>query len=211
MKTLVAVPCMDYVPTAFLRALMGLQVAGEVQFTFAQSSLIYDARNKLAGIAIDGGFDRVLWLDSDMLFDAHLFNRLSEHLDMGKHFVTGLYFTRKPPMRPVLYKNLRLEPGDPWPTPKTEWYDDYPRDSLFRAKACGFGAVMTSVQLLSDVTNKFGLPFSPLGGWGEDLSFCLRGAELGAELWCDSSIKLGHLGQVVYDENAYRAQVGHEA
>lgn len=211
MKTLVAVPCMDYVPTAFLRALMSLQVAGEVQFTFAQSSLIYDARNLLAGVAIDGGFDRVLWLDSDMVFDPHLFMRLSEHLDMGKTFVSGLYFSRKPPMQPVLYKDLYLTQGGAWPTPHVEPFADYPRDELFAVKGCGFGAVMMTTQLLRDVRDKFGLPFSPMSGWGEDLSFCLRAAELGETLWCDSSIKLGHLGQVVYDESAYRARLGPEA
>ena len=99
MKTLIAIPCMDMVHTDFLRALLSLEVSGEIQFTTAQSSLIYDSRNNLADIAIQGGF-------------------------------------------------------------------------------------------------------------GEDLSFCLRARELGAEIWCDSTIKLGHVGTAVYDEDSYRAVSG---
>lgn len=206
MKTLIAIPCMDTVYTEFLRALMGLETSGEVQYTFAQSSLIYDARNQLTGVAIDGGFDRVLWLDSDMLLPPDLFRRLSEHLDQGREFVTGLYFTRKSPIRPVIYKDLYFKQTDPrWPTPVAESFEDYPRDELFRVKACGFGAVMTSTALLRRMYERFGMPFSPVSGWGEDLSFCLRAEDAGAELWCDSTIKLGHVGLTVYDEELFRA------
>ena len=64
--------------------MLSLQIRDEVQYTFAQSSLIYDARNILAGVAIDGGFDRVLWLDSDMSFDPSTFWRLHMDLDEGR-------------------------------------------------------------------------------------------------------------------------------
>lgn len=60
MRTLIAIPCGDSCPTDFLRSLLSLEIVGEAQFTFAQGSLVYDARNKLCSIALDGGFDRVL-------------------------------------------------------------------------------------------------------------------------------------------------------
>ena len=209
MKTLIAIPCMDMVHTDFLRALVSLEVDGEIQFTTAQSSLIYDARNNLAEIAIAGGFDRILWLDSDMIFEPSTFRRLSEHLDLGKEFITGLYFSRKAPVRPVIYSRLWSEV-----TPQglaaahADSFYDYPVDSLFHVEGCGFGCVMLSVDLLRRVRDRFGLPFAPAGGFGEDLSFCLRARELGAEIWCDSTIKLGHVGTAVYDEDTYRAVSG---
>ena len=204
MRTLIAIPCMDMVHAAFLRSLLSLEVSGEVQYTFAQSSLIYDGRNQLAGVALEGGFDRVLWLDSDMQFDRYLFRRMSEHLDMGREMVTGLYFTRRTPIRPVIYKNMYFTHEDPrFPTPHADNFDDYPRDELFQVEACGFGCVMTSTALLSRVKDRFGLPFSPTSGWGEDMSFCGRVRELGEPIWCDSSIKLGHVGECVYDESMF--------
>ena len=56
---------MDSCPTDFLRSLLGLEIVGTAQFTFAQGSLIYDSRNKLCSIALENDFDRVLWLDGD--------------------------------------------------------------------------------------------------------------------------------------------------
>ena len=203
MKTLVAIPCMDMVHTDFLRSCLGMERSGDVRFGFAQSSLIYDGRNALAGMALDEGYDRVLWLDSDMDFDEHLFRRLSEHLDLGKDMVTGLYFSRKPPLRPVVYKAVYLKQGQPLPEPVAESYEDYPRDEVFPVAGCGFGAVMMTTELLRRVRDAYSLPFFPVSGFGEDLAFCLRVTELGATIWCDASIKLGHVGTTVYDEELY--------
>lgn len=209
MKTLIAIPCMDMVHTDFLRALLSLEVSGDIQFTTAQGSLIYDARNHLAEIAIDGNFDRVLWLDSDIIFEPSTFRRLSEHLDLGKEIVSGLYFTRKNPIKPVIYKDLWQELlPDGKRAAHAESFDDYPRDDLFQAAGCGFGCVMTSVDLLRRVRDQLGMPFAPEAGFGEDLAFCLRARQLGAEIWIDSTIKCGHVGMAVFDEDTYRAVSG---
>lgn len=204
MRTLIAVPAMDMLSTDFCRSCVGLQLSGEVQWTFSQGSLVYDGRNILADTAVREGFDRVLWLDSDMVFDPYLFRRLSEHLDLGKEMVSGLYVSRKAPIHPVIYKSIRRDPLENGFLPVAEAYSDYPRDSLFPVAGCGFGAVMMTTELLRRLQAAYGLPFTPLPGFGEDLSFCLRVQELGAEMWCDSSIKLGHAGMTVYTEAEYR-------
>ena len=61
---------------------------------------------------------------------------------------------------------------------------------------------MMTVDLLRRVMDALGQPFSPVAGFGEDLAFCLRAKEVGAKLWCDSSIKLGHVGLTVYTEES---------
>lgn len=201
MRTLIAIPCLDMVHTDFVRALLGMELGGEVQFTFAQSSLVYDGRNKLAGIALDGGFDAVLWLDSDMSFGGDLLKKMLLHFEAGREMVTGLYFTRKAPITPVIYRKLYFTREDPrFPTPHAEPVEKWPTDAVFPVYACGFGAVMTSTALIGRVRDRFGLPFSPQSGWGEDLSFCIRAHEVGATIYCDSSIRLGHVGQYVYTE-----------
>ena len=205
MKTLVAIPCMDMVQTDFVRCLIGMRIEGQVQFSFSKSSLIYDARDKLADVAIDGGFDAVLWLDSDMVFPPTLWQRLSARLEEGREIVTGIYFTRTPPVRPVLYKELRIDREGDFLKPYAEHFDDYPEDGVFQVAGCGFGAVMMSTALLRRIRDTCGLPFLPAAGLGEDLAFCMRARELGAEIWCDAGVKLGHVGQVVYDEETYRA------
>lgn len=206
MRTLIAIPCMDMMHTPFVISLTGLQVKGEIKFAYSASSLVYDSRNGLARKAILEGFDRVLWLDSDMKFDPDLFRRLSDDLDEGRDFVSGLYFTRKPPQKPVVFKKAGYEQfGENGLKPIAEPYYDYPKESVFEVAAAGFGGAMMNVSLLKDVEEKYGLPFSPIMGFGEDISFCMRVQELGKKMWCDSRVKMGHVGQYVYGEDDYHA------
>ena len=119
---------------------------------------------------------------------------------------TGLYFGRRPPFGPIIYRDVRLEDrGERFLTPVAESFDDYPRDEVFDVAACGFGCVMTSVDLLRRVAEKYGPPFTPVSGLGEDLSFCMRVRDLGAQIRCDSSLTLGHVGLMIYTEESFRA------
>lgn len=204
MKTLVAIPCMDTVHSLFFKSVLGMNVEGDVEFSLGMSSLVYDSRNRLAYRATHEDFDRVLWLDSDMLFAPDLFKRLSAWLDEGYEMMSGLYFTRKDPIKPVIYKSCCLklnENGDPYPD--AEAYLDYPRDRPFEVAAHGFGAVMMTTKLITDVAEEFGLPFSPAAGFGEDLSFCMRVQQLGRHMYVDPAIKLGHIAYVPITEQTY--------
>lgn len=200
MKTMIAIPCMDMMHTRFVQSLIGMRVSGEIQYNFGMSSLVYDSRNKLSNMAIEGGFDRVLWLDSDMVFSPDLFERLNHQMDMGRRFITALCVKRKHPVQATIYKSVMMTEENGIRVPKAYTYTDYPKDSLFEVAASGFGCVMTDVQLLQDITDKFGLPFSPVLGFGEDLSFCQRSREIGTALYCDSSIKVGHIGYKEFTE-----------
>lgn len=204
MKYLIAIPCMDMVHTEFMRSLLQLKKVGDCKYTLSQSSLIYDARNTLAKRAVTEGYDRVLWLDSDMSFEPDLMERLAARLDEGKEMVTGLYFTRKAPIRPVIYKECGyFTMEDNSVKPVAIWYDDYPRDDIFQVQACGFGAVMMTTDLIKKVGEKFGMPFAPMLGFGEDLSFCGRVQEVGSTMWADSTIKLGHVGLGTITESVF--------
>lgn len=206
MKTLICIPCMDMVHTEFMKSLMGMRRVGETKITISCSSLIYDARNSMARRAVKENFDRVLWLDSDMSFEPDLMERLSARLDEGREFVTGLYFTRKAPVRPVIYSQCGYYEREEGVAPIAIWYDDYPKDDIFRIEGAGFGGVMMTVDLIKKVADKFGLPFAPMLGFGEDLSFCGRANQCGAELWCDSTIKMGHVGLGTITEDVYLSQ-----
>lgn len=209
MKTLIALPCMDMVNTEFMRSLLAMDKVGQIQYSIVQSSLIYDSRNTLAKYAIQNNCDRILWIDSDMVFDSDLMKRLSADMDEGRDFVAALFFKRKAPIHPVIYKDVGYYKNDDGTiTPAAKPYDDYPEDDIFKVQASGFGAVMVSVDLIKKVVEKYGLPFSPAMGFGEDLSFCNRVAELGVDMWCDSRIKVGHIGSGVITETIYKASNG---
>ena len=202
-KYLVAIPCFDMVHSDFMLSLLGMHEVGEVQCIAEKSSLIYHARNKLARKAIDGNFDRVLWLDSDVIFDHDLMERLSRRIDNGLEYVSALYFKRSLPVEPVCYKKIVQKQDGNELTTEAYPYSDYPMNQLFEVEATGFGAVMMTTDILKRVSDKYGLPFSPCLGFGEDMSFCWRARQLGAKLYCDSSIKLKHIGSVAYTEETY--------
>lgn len=204
MKTMIAIPSMSMVMTPFVRSLVGMRIHGDVEFAFTDSSLIYDARNSLCEKACNDGFDRILWLDTDMTFPPDTFERLHADLDEGREFVCGIYTTRREPVHPVIYDKLThfKEEG-----PKAHWMREYPEDKIFEVAACGFGCVMMTTKLVRDIYTTFGHPFSPIVGFGEDLSFCIRAAQIGRELWCDPTIKLGHIGYKTYTEEAWRKEV----
>ena len=199
---------MDMVHTAFLKSLLSLDKPEGTRFGLTCSSLIYDARNQLARKAIDEGFDRVLWLDSDMEFEPDFMKRLAEDMDEGRELVSGLYFKRKMPVQPVVYKEVGYYKDEDSVTPVAVPYEDYPINDIFKVAGVGFGGVMVSVDLIKRVQDKYGLPFSPILGFGEDLSFCKRAEDLGATLWCDSRLKMGHIGMASVTESVYLSNRG---
>lgn len=200
-KTLIAVPCMQTVPTKFMRCLVGLDRMPDTYTMITESTLIHDARNEITSIAITRGFDRILWIDSDMVFHPDLEKRLSARLDEGKRMVCGLFVKRVVPTSLVIYRELRNE-TDPVQGAYIQpvGYDHVPDTAPFRVAACGFGAVMTEVSLLREVWDKYGPPFHYHMNLGEDMSFCWRVQDMGESIWCDPSVKVGHVGQYVFTD-----------
>jgi len=195
MRTMIGIPCMDMVHTAFMASLLAMRRPADTNVHISTSSLIYDSRNLLAQVALNKGYDRLLWLDSDMKFDPDLLERLSADMDEGLDFVSALYVTRKAPIKPCAYEALSMDGKKPVPVTIRE-----APEKLFKIAGVGFGAVLMSTKMLRDVfEHTERMPFSPRPHWGEDLSFCLAAAELGYDLWLDGRIRVGHVGNRAYD------------
>ena len=202
MKTLIAIPCMDYIEADFVECLTNLTAKyspDEIEIKYLKASLVYDARNQLTQYAIKkGGYDFVLWLDSDMTFDENLLDRLLEDIE-GKQVVTGLCFGRRPPFKPCIYKSLNVQIDGQMIHPKCDPMYDYPRDQVFEVAACGFACVLMRMEVL-EAMGVYGVPFFPVGGLGEDLTFCWRASKLDVKFHCDSRLKIGHLMRISVDE-----------
>lgn len=199
-KVLIAVPALDTMPTQTTYSMLSLKRDCPSRFSFIVRASCHDARNLLAREAIESGADRVLWIDSDMVFDEDLMIRLGEDLDTGAwDMVCGLYFKRELPVTPVIYKSISA--SNTSNESHAEPYFDYPQDELFPVAGCGFGAVMMTTELLKRVGD---FAFTPVNRLSEDLSFCKRATDAGARIACDSRIKVGHVGQIVYGEQMYK-------
>ena len=201
MKILICVPSMDQVAAGFAQSLATLNKVGECSISFVCGSLVYDSRNKLARKALEMGADYTVWFDSDMLFEPDTMKKLIEHLENGCDIVSGLYFRRAVPFTPVLFRKLDMS------GPYCKWrdFDDYPKDQLFELEGIGFGCCAIKSEVLLAMSVKYKDFFSPIKGVGEDLSFCWRARELGYKIYCDSSIKCGHVGHMTITESLFLA------
>lgn len=199
MKILIAVPCMDQVPAPFCGSLTKLRKVGNCMLAMQMGSLIYTSRNSLAAQAIQAEADYVLWLDSDMVFEPNLLERMMAVLtENDLDILTGLYFRRTPPYSPVLFDKLEIKDNI------TEW-SEFPEipNHLFEVGGCGFGCVLMRTDPFLDVQSKFGNMFAPFGDTGEDLAFCWRARQCGFKVWCDPTIICGHVGYTISDEKFY--------
>ena len=188
MKLMIAIPTLDMIHFEFARCLTGLvqkldRDGVDCDVCFKGGTLVYNAREALAAEAINGGYTHVLWLDADMVFNPDVFDKLYSH---GKPFVTGVYKSRHAPYKSCIFKTL--EPD--------ERVEQFP-DELFEVEACGFGIVLTETQMLYDVWKERGYMFLPSVEYGEDLAFCDRARQKGYTLYCDPSVRAGHIGFVV--------------
>lgn len=205
MKTLIAIPCMDTMPTDFTESLLNLNKPEGTAVCFKKNSLIYDARNLLSLTAIENGFDNVLWLDSDMIVPQDTILKLQMYGEM----TTGLYYSRHAPYQPVIFDELD-EPAREGNKIRKRVHqcETVPDKTLFPVKGCGFGCVLTPVYILKAVWDNFGPAFTPYAWGGEDVSFCHRVNELGYPIYCDPSVVCGHIGSITYGPELFRLLSG---
>lgn len=189
MKLLIAIPSYDGMQPEFVRSLTDLEqklredgVCYEIKII--TGTLVHIARDRLAKHAVNEGFDEVLWIDDDMVFDRHLY----EDLKMcGRDMVCGLFVSRHFPYVSCMFSSI-----DP-----VERITDYPEDT-FRVAACGFGCVLMKVDILREVLlNNNGQCFIPDPKLGEDVAFCKRATDIGYQIFCEPTARVGHVGRIV--------------
>lgn len=209
-KTLIAIPCMDTLHTAFADALLRMDKPPGTSVCFKPNSLIYDSRNLLSLTAIENNFDNVLWLDSDIIMPADTLVRMQQYATNGYNMVSGLYFKRTMPTAPVIFS--RIDPPAPdengHVTKHIDEYTNYPSNKLIPVAGCGFGCVMTTTTLLRKLWDEFFPPFAPYPWAGEDISFCHRVNLSGFKIYCDTSIRCSHIGTFAYTDQLYQQQGG---
>lgn len=189
MKLLIAIPSFDTVRVEFVRSLLDLEGwlrenGVHYEIKILSGTLVHIARDKLAQHAVNNHFDEVLWIDADMVFDRHLYEDLR---GAGKDICCGLFISRHSPYLSCLFS--RINP--------VERIDEYPED-LFRVEACGFGCILMKAQCLKDVMfTHNGKCFIPDQNLGEDVAFCQRAKDCGYEIWCEPTVRVGHVGSLV--------------
>jgi GT2 family glycosyltransferase len=140
----------------------------------------------------------LLMLDDDMTFPHDLAEKLDGHIEDGKDIVTGLYFLgykQKP--APAIY-TTDTTMGNP-----AAFYYNYPEDQLVEVGGCGMGVCMISRRVLNAFLGKeaFNRVYKMGTRVGEDLAFCYKARERGFRIWCDTSVKAGHIRPYTLTDN----------
>ena len=194
MRLMIAIPCLDMMRTEFVMSLTKivkkLTARGiDFEVRFAQSTLTYQGRENLAREALEGGFDFMLWFDSDMDIPDFAYDRLMSVMrEKGCALVTGIYRCRRRMYQYLVYRLISSF--------QAQYYGENLPDEPFEIEGCGFGCVLVDVKALKAVFGKYTTAFTPLNGLGEDLAFCLRLKELGYKMYAEPSVKCGHIGSI---------------
>ena len=208
MKVTICMPILRTIQAETFVSILNLRLPPGTEYAIEIGSVVYDARNKLALKAIENGSDYILWVDADMTFGSEALNILLEDAKEGKEYISGMFFTRGFPIKPVVHKEIIYKKGEDNIIEHAALpFYDYPKDKTFEIGGSGFGFVLTSVDLIKRLSEHFEMsPFEPLPYLGEDYSFCHRTAEMGVKMYCDSRVQCGHVGNLIYSEQLYRRE-----
>ena len=169
----------------------------EVFTCVPQRTNIVSARNLIVDQAIKQECDWIFWIDDDMVIkpDVNIIEKLMAH---DKDIVAPLFFARSYPYIPMIFKRKT------WGT-RYCVYDniiDYPK-GLLKVDGIGFGCVLTKVEMFKKLAQPY---FWANEVFGEDLYFCEGCSRAGVEIYCDTTIDVGHIGApVVSWENMHIA------
>lgn len=196
MKILLGMPCIKTIPVKTVGSLLATVERGKVDAMIVEGSLVYDSRDAIAITAVENDYDYVLYADSDMVFTAEDLKKLLSH---DADICSGLYVTRHGENKNVLYEKIITRRRLPYRAP--ELIEDKATSGYGSVSACGFGFCLIKSSVLKSMLKRYKSLFEPKWGVGEDIAFCIRAKKCGYEIFADRDIKLGHIGETVYETN----------
>lgn len=193
MKILIGMPCVNSIPVQTVGSLLKTTKEG-INTLIVEGSLVYDSRDTIARVAVDDGFDYVLYVDSDMVFEKEDIDRLLSH-NVG--ICSGLYVTRRGENKNVLYSKIITRRK--FPHRDSKLIHDEEKSGFGRVEGCGFGFCLVKTSVLKTMFKYYESLFEPFKGVGEDIAFCLRARKCGFYTFADRDVKLGHIGSRVFE------------
>jgi len=189
-KVLIGVPSGDSVVLPFHASFPGaVKTWTKNEFYSVRGMNTVSARNKIVYRAIEGGFDYVFFMDSDMEFPPNTLDRL---LKRNRDIVGGFYVRKKKGFLPNAFK-LGFAEGDRL---LTEFITDFRE-----VEAIGTGCLLVKTEVFKNIPKpwfEYEMTNSPDCHMStEDIVFCKRAKEAGYGIWCDGEIACGHVGSFV--------------
>ncbi len=189
----ICTPIRDRVKADFMRSLLNADIPRPYEMLDTIGHSVEDARNLITGQALAiPEITHLMWIDDDATFDRCAIKHLVEH---GMFIVGGLAFGRRPPYPPILLHE------NPNTAIKFDYQYDYP-EGLIEVDATGGHFLLVRREVFEAIHKRLKPGEGPWTqrGLGEDVSFCQRARECGYRVMVDTSIKIGHIGEVNVDE-----------
>lgn len=151
-------------------------------------------RNSIVKQALDAGCSHLLFLDTDQVYPQDAATKLLAH---KKLVVSAPVHRRYPPFELILNRGTL---GKYRHVPDEECYSG----DLIEIDSTGTGCILFDTEVFLDLQP----PWFFLGERngkpvGEDIGFCSRLREAGYQIFCDTSIEIGHLGYMLFDRSTY--------
>lgn len=193
MKVLICIPYTGYVAPQAAYSLIPMACHARnrgisVDMFPIGMSLVYTAREESVRVFLQGGYDALLFVDSDMVVPVDLLTRL---IDADKDIVSALAFKRTPGYEPCIFKECNEQDA--------KFYLDYPK-GLIEIEGVGMACTLIKRMVFETVPQPWFFPHKVLG---EDLSFCVRARETGFKIFCDTTLICGHMTQETIGEEHY--------
>ena len=162
------------------------------------------ARCKFAEFLVESTFTHLVMLDSDHVHPGDIVPRLARWFQAYPdevQIVGGLNFRRGEPFDPCAF----IDPGDGSYRRMAEW-----ATGAIEVEALGAGSMMIHRSVFETLPHGTGHPWFgydySIDGWpGTDMWFSSRCRKAGIALWCDTTTTSPHIGDLLIDEESYRA------
>lgn len=160
---------------------------------------IAENRNYCVVQAQKNNSDYLLFIDDDMTFPENTLDQLLSH----KKDVVGVNsYSRVLPLSTTV--GLLNEKGEyKHPSKYPAWEMKIP-DELFEVYFVGCGVCLIDMKVFEKIKSPyFAFTYDKNGqvANGEDGLFCDQVKKAGMKVWCDPTIKIGHLGELEFGEN----------
>ncbi len=163
------------------------------------TSYIHHNREEIAKEAVRLGADYVLFIDTDMIFPPDALTKL---LSRDKEIIGVMYNYRGTPSRPTVkfdpkYKDecTVIEKNGEISASITD------ETKPFRCRAVGAGFLLVKIDVFKKLKRPY-FTFVPETEVneiiGEDVYFCDKARYNRYEIWCDPTIKMGHIGLMIF-------------
>lgn len=190
---LLAVPTFENISPETFRSIYALK--GDAVFDYVTGYDCAKARNAIARKALDGGFDYVLMVDSDIVLPVHALEYLMEY---PADIVFGIYSRKKKPEETEVFKPGTFDFSDRFTVEELRTAGK----ARIAVKGAGFGCALVRTQIFNELQYPWFnfLSYQDNTFLSEDLYFCMM-AEQNYSMQVDTRVWCGHIARQIIGDS----------